>query len=51
MNVDQLQDKLRKRKTSLLYKNIPDERLLTDMKENYPLYVHGGGLEKNQLKK
>ena len=48
MNVNQLKDKLRKRKTSVWYKNILDERILTALKEKVPLYVDGAGLRKNQ---
>ena len=48
MNVNQLKDKLRKGKTSVWYKRIIDEILLTALKEKAPLYVYGAGLTKNQ---
>ena len=44
MNVNQLKDNLRKRKTSVWYKNIIDGRLLTALKEKAPLYARGEGL-------
>ena len=48
MNVNYLKDKIRKRKTSVWYKNILDERLLIYLKEKAPLYVDGEGLTKKQ---
>ena len=48
MNGNQLKDKLRKIKTSVWYKKNLDERLLTALEENDPLYVDGAGLTKNQ---
>ena len=50
MNVDQLKDKLRKKKTAW-YKNILDEIILTALKEKAPLYVDGAGIKKNQQNK
>ena len=51
MNLNQLKDKLRKRKTSVWYKNILNERLLTPLKEKAPLYVDGSGVTNNQQNK
>ena len=51
MNVNQLKDKLRKRKTSVWYKNILDERLLTALKEKAQLCVDGAGLTNNKRNK
>ena len=50
MNVNQLKEKLKKRKTSVWYKKILDEILLTALKENYQLYVDGAGLTKESTK-
>ena len=47
MNVNQLKDNLRKRKTLYGKKNL-GETLLTALKEKAPLYVDRGGLTKNQ---
>ena len=44
MNINQLKDKLRKRKTSIWYKNVLNERLLKALKEKDSLYVDGSGL-------
>ena len=44
-NVNQLKDKLMKIKTSVWYKDILNERLLTDLKEKALLYVDGAGLK------
>ena len=41
MNVNQLKDNIRKIKTSVWYKNIFNERILTYLKEKAPLYVDG----------
>ena len=46
MNVNYLKDKIRKRKTSVWYKNMIDERLLIALKEKDPLYVGGYRYEK-----
>ena len=51
MNVNQLKDKLRKRKTYGWYKNILNEILLTDLKEKDLLYADGAGLTNNQQNK
>ena len=51
MNVNQLKEKLKKRKTSVWYKNILDEILLTALKEKDQLYVDGEGLTNNQQNK
>ena len=51
MNVNHLKDKLRKIKTSVWYKKIIDERLLTYLKEKAPLYADGTGMKKNQQNK
>ena len=51
MNIYQLKDKLRKIKTSVWYKNILDEILLTSLKEKAPIYTDGVGLTKNQQNK
>ena len=51
MNVNQLKDKLRKRKTYIWYKNILNERILTALKEKVPFYVDGAGLTNNQQNK
>ena len=48
MNFNQLKDKLGGIKTSVLYKNILNGRLLTYLKENIPLYVDEAGLKSNQ---
>ena len=48
MNVNQLKDKLRKKKNSVWYKNVLDERILIDLKEKAPLFVDGAGLTNNQ---
>ena len=46
MNVNQLKDNIKKRKTSVWYKNILDERLLIALKEKAPPYVDREGLTK-----
>ena len=51
MNVNQLKDKLRKRKTFVWYKNIIDEILLIALKQKAPLYVDWSGLTNNQQNK
>ena len=51
MNVNQLKDNLWKRKTSVWYKTIIYGRLLTALKEKYPLSVYGAGLKNNQQNK
>ena len=51
MNVNHLKDKLRKRKTFVWHKNITNEIILTDLKENAPFYVYGEGLTNNQQNK
>ena len=51
MYVNQLKDKHRKIKTSVLYKHILDERILTALKYKAQIYVDGAGLRKNQQNK
>ena len=51
MNVNPLKEKLRKRKTSVWYKNILDEILLTYLKGKAQFYVYGEGLKNNQQNK
>ena len=48
MNVNQLKEKLGKIKTSVLYKNILNGRLLTYLKDKTPLDVDRAGLTNNQ---
>ena len=48
MNVDQLKDKISKSKTSVWYKHILSEILLTHLKEMAPLYVDEAVLKNNQ---
>ena len=48
MNVNQLKEKLGKIKTSVLYKNILNEKLFTYLKDRTPLYVDEAGLTNNQ---
>ena len=48
MDDNPLKDNIRKRKTSVWYKNIFDERLLIALKEKAPLYVDREGLTKRQ---
>ena len=51
MNVNHLKENIRKRKTSVWYKNILDERLLTDFKLKDQIYAGGGSLKKKQQTK
>ena len=51
MNVNHIKDKLRKRKISVWYKNILNERFLTYLKERDPIYVDGEGMTNNQQNK
>ena len=46
MNVDQYKDKLGKIKTSVWYKNVLGEILLTTLKEKAMIFVYGTGLTK-----
>ena len=47
MKVNQLKDKLRKKKPLYGTKNVIDERILIDLKEKAPLFVDGAGLTNN----
>ena len=51
MNVDQYKDKLGKIKTSVWYKNVLGEILLTTLKEKAMIFVYGTGLTKNKQNK
>ena len=51
MNINQIKENFRIIKTSVWYKQILYERLLTALKEKAPLYVEEQGLTNNQENK
>ena len=51
MNINQIKENFRIIKTSVRYKHILYERLLTALKEKAPLYVEEQGLTNNQENK
>ena len=51
MNVNNLKDNLRKRKTYVWYKKTLDGKLLTALKEKAQLYVDEAGLTRNKKNK
>ena len=48
INFNHLKYKISKIKTSVWYKKISDERILTALKQKAPLYVDGSDLTDNQ---